>query len=132
MTSNKRISPAGASKPLLVVILALLAFAPLAPALAQTPNDPASDSAEPMSPPNQTKPIALVWKIVIGGIVLAAVGGASYVSLRAWRSSNLFDRQYRLPPAPPAALRLGAPKSGGWMATIRFGPDSPSSGSEDL
>jgi hypothetical protein len=60
------------------------------------------------------------WKIAIVAIVAMGGGFALAFSLRAWRSSNLFDRQYRFP-AGKTALRLGANKSGGCMATIEFG-----------
>jgi hypothetical protein len=66
------------------------------------------------------KPIPREW--IIGGAVAATVvalllfWGAS----RAWRSSNLFDQQYRFPIRGGAAvaLRLGGKKSGGHMASI--------------
>jgi hypothetical protein len=54
--------------------------------------------------------------LIAGASVLLLV-----VSMRVWRSANLFDREYRFPPAANVALRLGANKSGGFMATITFG-----------
>ena len=66
------------------------------------------------------QPIPLRWKIAI---VLAAVAIGSislWGSMRVWRASNLFDRQYHFPQLETAALRLGANRSGGRMATISF------------
>jgi len=71
------------------------------------------------------KPIPIQW--IVGGIAFAlvVVGIVLYRSARAWRSSNLFDRQYRFPVSDKVDLRLGAKKCGGYMATIRFEPQTP-------
>jgi hypothetical protein len=67
------------------------------------------------------EPIPLAWKIAIALGVLAICSGLLLISMRVWRSSNLFDRQYRFPKASTAALRLGGNRSGGLMASIKFG-----------
>jgi hypothetical protein len=78
----------------------------------------------------QVKPLPLSNKIAIvaGGLVVAA--GAFVLSLRAWRASNLFDRQYRFPRVAAPALRLGGKRSGGCMAAISF-EQPPRSAAED-
>jgi hypothetical protein len=85
----------------------------------------------PLPPPTQTpgprrfeadeEPIPRGW--VIGGIAAAllVVGATLYGSARAWRSSNLFDREYRFPENSNPALRLGGSRCGGHMATINVG-----------
>ena len=71
------------------------------------------------------KPIPLPW--IIAGIVLclAAVSIVLLRSARAWRSSNLFDRQYRFPLPDQVEQRFGGRKCGGYMATVSFGPIGP-------
>ena len=66
------------------------------------------------------KPLPLGWKIAIVCIVTVGTGFLLAFSIRAWRSSNLFDRQYRFPAVAAVAFRLGANKSGGCMALIEF------------
>lgn len=66
------------------------------------------------------KPIAMKWKIGAVLVVLAIAGVALWISARVWKSSNLFDRQYRFPAVQSAAIRLGANRSGGQVATILF------------
>ena len=96
----------------------------------------------PLPPPTATpspkhialedeEPIPVSWRI--GGIAAAvlALAGILYGAARAARSSNLFDRQYRFPEHGAAALRFGAMKSGGHMATIRFGEGPPLSKAKD-
>jgi hypothetical protein len=61
------------------------------------------------------------WKITIVVVVAGASVLLLAASIRIWRSANLFDREYRFPPAANVVLRLGARKSGGFMATITFG-----------
>ncbi len=81
--------------------------------------------------PEDDKPIPLTW--IIGGACAAAIAIALllYGSARRWRSSNLFDRQYRFPVDPNPALRFGGKKCGGHLAQVRFGsaikPTEPSS-----
>jgi hypothetical protein len=67
------------------------------------------------------KPIPVQWKIAIVLAVVVIASGALWISIRVWGSANLFDRQYRFPAPDTAALRLGANRSGGHSATIRFG-----------
>lgn len=66
------------------------------------------------------------WKI--GMLAAAAMLGAVlvYRSSRAWRSWNLFDREYRFPVEDEVALRLGGTKSGGHMATASLAPAAAS------
>ena len=63
-------------------------------------------------------PLGLKIAIVLGAIVIASV--PLWIAMRVWRSSNLFDRQYRFPQVETAALRLGANRSGGHMAVVTF------------
>ena len=77
------------------------------------------------------KPIPLPWKIAIVFGAIAVASLTLWISMRVWRSANLFDREYHFPPAAIAALRLGAMRSGGHMATTNFGDrDGPSSGKD--
>ena len=69
-------------------------------------------------PVRQMLPVPVKLAILAGAFVIGA--GALIFASRAWRSGNLFDRQYRFPPVANVALRLGANKSGGCMATIAF------------
>ncbi len=81
-----------------------------------TPTPPRKSSLE-----EDEKPIPRGW--IIGGLVAAAmlIAALFYGASRAWRSSNLFDRQYHFPVKKEAALRFGGQKSGGHMATVKFG-----------
>ena len=69
------------------------------------------------------RPLPRSW--VIAGAIAAALAlvGITYGATRVWRSSNLFDRQYRFPRAEEVAVRLGGEKSGGHMATVSFAAD---------
>ena len=64
-------------------------------------------------------------KIALGLLVLLAFAAAFYFALRAWRSSNLFHREYRFPVPKNVALRLGASRSGGRLATADFAANAP-------
>jgi hypothetical protein len=66
------------------------------------------------------KPTSLAVKVGIALALAAAAAGVLWISMRVWRAANLFDRQYQFPPAQTAALRLGANRSGGHLATIKF------------
>lgn len=70
--------------------------------------------------PEDEKPIPREW--IIGGIAAAVlvIAGILFRSARAWRSSNIFDQQYRFPVNDNPALRFGAHRCGGHMATIRL------------
>ena len=71
----------------------------------------------------EEQPIPRGWKIT-GGIVAAlAAAGLLYGAARAWRTGNLFDRQYVFPTSGNPAVRFGGEKSGGHMATVRFRPE---------
>jgi hypothetical protein len=53
-----------------------------------------------------------------GGVVSAAL---LFFAVRAWRRSRVFDRQYVFRPREKVALRLGAERSGGLLASASFG-----------
>ncbi len=73
----------------------------------------------------EEKPIERVWLFVGGGVVLLLGAGVLWFALGAWRSSNLFDRQYLFPESEAADLRLGGLKCGGHLAQVQFGKDAP-------
>ncbi|MGI9086179.1 MAG: hypothetical protein ACR2HH_00315 [Chthoniobacterales bacterium] len=120
---------------LLALAFCLTSASPL-PAASPTPL-PAPKSAGslfkerpfgPLPPPTEApvkrfdleeeKPIPREW--IIGGVAVGLLILALILwgSARAWRSSNLFDQQYRFPENPAPALRLGGTRSGGHLATI--------------
>src|ERR1700716_861924 len=116
----------------LSILFVFLASTSLAQTETPTPEVPSEFARAQRAP---SKPISLGWKITIVATGFAVAASALLFSVRAGRSSNLFDREYRFPPVKSAALRLGANKSGGSMATVDFsdraGPISDSS-SENL
>ena len=68
----------------------------------------------------ESEPIPTGWRIagiVVGVLLLAAL---IYGASRAWLASNLFDRQYRFPIRSEAAIRFGANRCGGHMATLNL------------
>ncbi len=75
----------------------------------------------PVEEPAQ--PIPQSWKIAGGVAGALAVAGLLYGAARAWRASNIFDRQYVFPTSRDAAVRFGGEKCGGHMATVRFRPE---------
>jgi hypothetical protein len=87
---------------------------------------PAPSPAQPQEnllakmPRQVRKPIPMKWKLAIVAGTLLIGAAALWLSLRVWKSSNLFGRQYHFPPVETANLRLGAMRSGGHMATITF------------
>jgi hypothetical protein len=104
----------------LLLLLLLLPAAVPPTVLAQTAT-PASDLPSILAqPPRAQKSIPLRWKIAILGGSCVLAGAAFALALRTWRSSNLFDREYRFPVPEKVALRLGANRCGGAMATIDF------------
>lgn len=78
----------------------------------------------------EEEPIPTFWWV--GGIAIAVLAliGILFAASRAWRSSNVFDRQYRFPEGGKAALRFGGTRSGGHMATVQFEPKDRSPESE--
>lgn len=72
----------------------------------------------------EPNPIPTSWIVSGIAVVVLAIAALLYGSARRWRSSNLFDRQYRFPKSPEPALRFGAPKSGGHMATVQLAGSS--------
>ena len=68
----------------------------------------------------EPEPIPRGW--IIGGAAAAFLLGTGLLiaAVKAWRSSNLFERKYHFPPAGPAALRFGGKRSGGLMVAIEF------------
>ncbi|MEP7015573.1 MAG: hypothetical protein ABI925_09045 [Verrucomicrobiota bacterium] len=96
----------------------------LTPSPTIAPENPFAKLAQP-----SRKPIPLRWKVAIVLTALVIAAAALWFSIRVWQSSNLFDRQYRFAAVPTAAIRLGANRSGGHMATITFrNRNGPSSG----
>jgi len=86
------------------------------PAATPTPERKKSDS-------EAKQPIPLAWILGGTGIGLLAIVALLYGSARRWRSSNLFDRQYRFPIVEEPALRFGAKKCGGHLAKVQLGLD---------
>lgn len=83
---------------------------------------PTPTPARKRSNPRDEKSIPIGWIIGGAGVLALATVALLYGSQRAWRSSNLFDRQYHFPVAEEAAVRFGAKKCGGHLATVHFGP----------
>lgn len=118
----------------LVCVNVVSVFAQLPPPPAATPEfkeRPYGPIPAPTKPPpaklkdvEPSKPLPLGWKIGIGVGTALAVAGLLYGASRAWHSSNLFDQQHRFPVGTEAALRFGAKRCGGHMATIHFGDQS--------
>jgi len=117
----------------LFVFIFISAFSPIAQSQdLGLPSAPPSSSSSPSpSPPSgenpflklmrpPRKPIPLRWKIVIVLTALAIGSGSLWCAVRVWRKWNLFDREYHFPRPTTAALRFGAVRSGGHMATITF------------
>jgi hypothetical protein len=95
------------------------ANAPAASSATASAENPFVQSAGPSK-----KPTLLAVKIGIAFALAAATGGVLWISMRVWRAANLFDRQYQFQPPQTAALRLGANRSGGHLATIKFADDT--------
>jgi hypothetical protein len=79
-----------------------------------TPDDLTREQPAPKKPPPRGLKIAIVAALLAIALVVLAF------SVRAWRVGNLFDREYRFPVATTIAVRLGARRCGGCMATIKF------------
>src|SRR3954453_20815792 len=101
---------------------AFLAGVFLSSMVAATAQIPGATNEPPLSPdlPNHPTAIPFGLKLALALLALLALAAAFYFALRAWRSSNLFQRQYQFPEPGHVPLRLGAARSGGRMATINF------------
>lgn len=99
---------------LAALLLSILTIAPTPLAFGQTP------PSEQAQAQGVRKPIPRSWKIAIAASVAVLIAAALAFSVRAWRAGNLFDREYRFPPVASTEIRLGANKSGGYMATIKL------------
>lgn len=81
------------------------------------PPTPTPQNTRPVEE-DEGEPIPAGWRIAgiaVGVLLLATL---LYGAFRAWRASNLFDRQYRFPIRGEAAIRFGANRCGGHMATL--------------
>lgn len=91
-------------------------------------SEPSGFSQIPTSSPNAAiqeqragrNPLSRSWKIAIVSAAIVMCLVALAFSVRAWRASNLFDREYRFPAVISGATRLGGKRTGGCMATINF------------
>ena len=112
-----------------IFVFVLIGFAVFAPLVFAQPDPSIFDQRRyvPQETPRpeveRTPPSKPIPKVVLiaGGAVLLLVSGILLAkSVRTWRSSNLFDRQYRFPAPGPAALRFGGNRCGGQLATVTF------------
>ena len=125
----------------IVVVLGGLLPAALAQQPAPSPTPPIFDPRPlgvlPKATPTPRRKAAVIederplprgWKIAGGIAAVVAAAGLAYGGSRAWRSANIFDREYTFPVRREAAVRFGAEKCGGHMATVRFRPERRSAG----
>ncbi len=112
-----------------IFVFVLIGFAVFAPLAFAQPDPSIFDQRRyvPQETPRpeveRTPPSKPIPKVVLiaGAAVLLLVSGILLAkSVRTWRSSNLFDRQYRFPAPGPAALRFGGNRCGGHLATVTF------------
>ena len=116
----------------LVIVTLSMLFAFCPSSFAQDAASPPAASSETAITENpfvqsagpSKKPTSLKIKIGIAFALVAVAAGVLWFSMRVWRAANLFDRQYHFPPPQTAGLRLGANRSGGHLATIKFGDDA--------
>ena len=94
---------------------------PFGPAPPPTPPQP---SVVRSQPPN---PLPRKWIVGAGAFGAVAGGALLFFGIRAWRTSRLFGRQYRFPVPKDIPLRLGGERSGGSLATARFGENGAGS-----
>jgi hypothetical protein len=66
----------------------------------------------------ESEPIPNGWIYAGEAVVVLLCAVVLIAAARAWRASNIFERQYRLPSGEPAARRFGGTRSGGFMAVI--------------
>ncbi|HEV3410733.1 MAG TPA: hypothetical protein VG095_10595 [Chthoniobacterales bacterium] len=71
----------------------------------------------------QKRPIPKGWVWTGIGAGVLALGALVYGALRNWRSSGLFEREYRFPLGDRSKARFGAERNGGHMAVVKFGAD---------
>ena len=93
---------------------------------------PAPTPPQPSVVRSQTaEPIPRSW--IVGGMALGALvaGALLFFALRAWRMARIFGRQYRFPVPTHVAVRFGGERSGGLLATTRFGTAGAASKPED-
>ena len=90
--------------------------------------------APPPTPPQPTvvrnvspNPLPRKWIVGAGALATVAGGALLFFGIRVWRTSRLFGRQYRFPVPDEVALRLGGERSGGLLATARFGENDAGS-----
>ena len=89
---------------------------PFGPKLSVTPTPIRKTTESPAR-----EPLSTAW-IVGGSAALALALVALFLgAVRQWRSSNLFDREYRFPIEGEPAMRFGAKRSGGHLARVSFG-----------
>lgn len=100
------------------LLLSILAVVPAPHGASQPPEGTQPEAAEQQRAAR--KPIPRSWKIAIAATAMVASLVVLAFSARAWRAGNLFDREYRFPSVASVAIRLGATRSGGCMATITF------------
>jgi hypothetical protein len=112
-----------------IFVFVLIGFAIFAPLAFAQPDPSIFDQRRyvpqetPRPEAERTPPSKPIPKVVLiaGAAALLLVSGILLVrSVRAWRSSNLFDRQYRFPAPGPVALRFGGNRCGGQLATLTF------------
>jgi hypothetical protein len=115
----------------MIFVFVLVGFAISAPLAFAQPDPSIFDERryvphEPPPPPDAERPPTLAKPLpravlIAGTAAILLVSSLVLVkSVRAWRSSNLFDRQYRFPEPGPAALRFGGNRCGGHLATLKF------------
>jgi hypothetical protein len=115
----------------LLLGLGFAVAAPLAPAqpdpsIFRPQNIPQQQTAsEPgrALPPSKPIPRGFIFAGAVVVFLIAAL--LLFKAVGAWRSSNLFDRQYRFPHPAAIPARLGGARCGGQMATLNFGAPLP-------
>ena len=120
-----------------VLLLATFVFAPSASALPPPSPSPPVFQDRPFGPrpaPTPPRPSVVRMKTreplprawILGGVAFGsfACAGVLFFGIRVWRASRLFGRQHLFPVRDNVALRLGGERSGGLIATSRFGSEA--------